>query len=481
MKRGGGEKEEMKCERGKFWEALTFAVIFAMLAFLSVGCTSATTHYVNPGESIQAAVNAADPDDTITVRDGIYTENVDVNVDNLTIQSENGTTKTIIKAKDPKHPVFYVGGSYVNIIGFTVTGTTYYITHGGIHIRYDAKYKADHCNIYNNNCSDNQNGIFVYSSNNILFNNNCSKNSYSGIYVWGTNTIYNNNCFENQQHGICIHYSRNGNIYGNNCSNNIGYGVIFSDSDNNHVYNNNCSNNFFGILVDDSINNTFYVNNFKNDIISRNSNNVWNSTAEITYTYKGKTYTNYLGNYWSDYKGCDDNNNGIGDSHYSINSDNDNYPLMEPWENYFAPTENIFDTEQSENPYPSIMGTHNGTITPSSNITVSTLYTYACVGTGGHTESIKLYNENDTLIANGSWNGYIGDYHNITIHNLTGEAPYVTLLKNHEYRYVIKTGSYPQIIHAKSKDVTGGTITCDQFIDANGKTYTDWIPAIRLH
>jgi len=234
MKRGGGEKEEMKCERGKFWEALTFAVIFAMLAFLSVGCTSATTHYVNPGESIQAAVNAADPDDTITVRDGIYTENVDVNVDNLTIQSENGTTKTIIKAKDPKHPVFYVGGSYVNIIGFTVTGTTYYITHGGIHIRYDAKYKADHCNIYNNNCSNNQNGIFVYSSNNILFNNNCSKNSYSGIYVWGTNTIYNNNC----------------------------------------------SNNFFGILVDDSINNSFYLNNFKNDIISRNSNNVWNSTAK---------------------------------------------------------------------------------------------------------------------------------------------------------------------------------------------------------
>jgi len=27
------EAEEMKCERGKFWEALTFAVIFAMLAF----------------------------------------------------------------------------------------------------------------------------------------------------------------------------------------------------------------------------------------------------------------------------------------------------------------------------------------------------------------------------------------------------------------------------------------------------------------
>jgi predicted secreted protein len=144
------------------------------------------------------------------------------------------------------------------------------------------------------------------------------------------------------------------------------------------------------------------------------------------------------------------------------------------------PTIPIFDTEPSENPYPSIMGTHNGSITLSHNITVSTLYTYACVGTGGHTESIELYDENSTLIANGSWDGYIGDYHNITIHNLTGGARYVTLLKGHKYNYTIITGSYPQILHEPSKDVTGGTITCDQFIDANGKTYTDWIPAIRL-
>ena len=84
------------------------------------------------------------------------------------------------------------------------------------------------------------------------------------------------------------------------------------------------------------------------------------------------------------------------------------------------------------------------------------------------------------MIANGTWNGYIGDYHNITLHNLTGEAPYVMLYKDHEYTYIIKTGSYPQIIHKPSKEVTGGTITCTSFVDANEKTYTDWIPAIRL-
>ena len=138
----------------------------------------------------------------------------------------------------------------------------------------------------------------------------------------------------------------------------------------------------------------------------------------------------------------------------------------------------VFDTGKGT--YPSIMGTHKGEIKPSCNITVSKLYTYPCPGTGGHTESIEL-EENGTLIANGTWEGYTGDWHNITLHNATDNAPYVRLLKGHRYNYTIITGSYPQIIHDHSKEVTGGTITCDKFIDANGKLYYDWIPAIRLY
>jgi hypothetical protein len=131
----------------------------------------------------------------------------------------------------------------------------------------------------------------------------------------------------------------------------------------------------------------------------------------------------------------------------------------------------IFDTGIGT--YPSIMGTHKGEIKPSRNINVNKLYTYPCVGTGGHTETIELY-ENTTLIASGTGNGYQDNYHNITI------TPSVTLVAGHTYTYTIVTSSYPQIIHATSKDVTGGTITCTSFVDANGKTYTDWIPAIRL-
>ena len=68
--------------------------------------------------------------------------------------------------------------------------------------------------------------------------------------------------------------------------------------------------------------------------------NHWNSISNITYTYNGSEYTNYMGNYWDDYTDNDTDNDGIWDNPYSINGDKDNYPLMQPWENYFKPIEN---------------------------------------------------------------------------------------------------------------------------------------------
>jgi len=149
---------------------------------------------------------------------------------------------------------------------------------------------------------------------------------------------------------------------------------------------------------------------------------------------------------------------------------------VNPWESIQDAgntTPSAFDTGPSKNPYPSIMGTHNGTIKPSHDVVANKMYTYPSVGTCGHSEYVKIYNE--TFYINASWDGYGSDYHNITF------PQQFTLLADHRYNYTIITGSYPQIIHEHVFNTTSdGEITGTKFIDANEKSYDDWIPAIRL-
>jgi len=135
----------------------------------------------------------------------------------------------------------------------------------------------------------------------------------------------------------------------------------------------------------------------------------------------------------------------------------------------------VFDTGSPENPYPSIFGMHNGTIIPNQPITVNRLYTYPCSGTGGHSEYIRIWN-NSGWNRTATWEGYDGDWHNLSFPNS------FTLVAGERYNYTIRTGSYPQIHHTDNLEVASGagTITCDKFVDANGKEYNDWIPAIKL-
>ena len=133
-----------------------------------------------------------------------------------------------------------------------------------------------------------------------------------------------------------------------------------------------------------------------------------------------------------------------------------------------------FDTDIPLNPYPSIFGIHNGTIKPNRTISISKVYTYPCVGTGGHTEYARIWNSTIDLDVNATWKGYVGDWHNISF------KPSFTLIANKTYNYTIITGSYPQIHHESTLPTANGWINCTQFTDASGRVYYDWIPAFRL-
>ncbi|KAF5414726.1 MAG: hypothetical protein C5S38_04645 [Candidatus Methanophagaceae archaeon] len=136
----------------------------------------------------------------------------------------------------------------------------------------------------------------------------------------------------------------------------------------------------------------------------------------------------------------------------------------------------FFDTGKPANPYPSISGIHNGTLTPKVTIhNVTKLYTYPCPGTGGHTEHVAFYDSTtDALITEGYWNGYTDDdWHNVSFSAFT-------LYAGITYKFSIRTGSYPQIIHNQTFRNAYGTINCTEFIDANGRSHNNWIPALRL-
>ena len=548
---------------------------------------------------IQWAVDNASTGDTIIVRDGIYVENIDINK-RLTIKSENGSAYCIVRAANKSDHVFEITANYVAISGFTVkeseSGAGIYINesdfcvitnnycsdnyHSGIYLR-----NSKSSEITNNTCSDNGDGIDLEdSSGNEITNNICSHNddgidleSSKGneitnnicshntegidIYRSDNNEITNNTCSDNSWDGISLYASDGNKITNNICSYNGWRGISFSKSYHNKITNNTFSYNDRGIYTVRSFHNLIYLNNFINNIesggFSPPSSNRWYSPGKITYTYRGKTYTNYTGNYWSDYTGSDKNGDGIGDEIYYICADHDDFPLMEPWENYFPknkppiasftytpenPVVNqsiTFDASSSYDPdgtivsyewdfddgntamgkivnhvyssadeytvtltvtdnssaknstskvvtvipeveffdtgpgtYPSIFGTHKCTIKTNKTIIAEKLYTYPCAGTGGHTEYALICNS--TWCAYAEWEGYKGDWKNITFNTTVVLMPYET------YNFTIITGSYPQIHHRKTLPTESGWINCTEFTDANGGEYNDWIPAIRL-
>jgi parallel beta-helix repeat protein len=229
-------------------------------------------------------------------------------------------------------------------------------------------------NIIKNNiiCKNKQNGIqlWVDCDNNIIENNIICNNTYEGILIlWECegNIILNNTINDNGECGLLFIKSDYNYVLGNIISDHTEEGIWIGDSpwfydrprnesNYNKISRNIIKNNLGGIFIDcghsnniscntinnnvdfgikikvDATNNIFYHNNFNNHIKNAfdECNNKWDNGYPSG------------GNYWDDYTGEDIDGDGIGDTPYYIPGGNneDDYPLMEPWENKNHPPHN---------------------------------------------------------------------------------------------------------------------------------------------
>ncbi|RPJ64769.1 MAG: cell surface protein, partial [Alphaproteobacteria bacterium] len=95
---------------------VVLALVLALQAM--AGSASAATIYVEPGDSIQTAVNNAHSGDTIVVKPGTYAGGIEISTPNLTVMS-GSPYKAIIKAENN---AFNIYESNVVIKNFDIRG-----------------------------------------------------------------------------------------------------------------------------------------------------------------------------------------------------------------------------------------------------------------------------------------------------------------------------------------------------------------------
>ena len=203
----------------------------------------------------------------------------------------------------------------------------------GITIEYGSDNNIIGCNITNNELWGI--GLRKKCHYNTISRNYIATNNLSGIDIYGESNfnIASQNIIEfNRWAGIAIYSSFNNTISENYITKNIDEGILisaFAISENNIVKNNTIEENAIGLEISTvGGGNLIYNNDFLSNTIQVRLRVESQYSDEMPIANMWDNGSNLGGNFWSDYKGKDSDGNGIGDTSYVIDENNqDRYPL----------------------------------------------------------------------------------------------------------------------------------------------------------
>jgi len=299
--------------------------------------------------TIQAAVSAAGPEDTVYVRKGMYTENIFINK-SLTLQGEDRET-TVIDGGG--------SGNVVNITASQVIVSGFNVRNGERGIEIKSSLPIHHITlrdiIVTLNTGD---GIFSRSSGGYHLIEDCivSHNGQSGLSAHQfTRSVIRNCEFFRNRSGLRTGWSWYLNIEGNTIHHNSDEGInldscYYSTVKGNLFYLNKSSGiTFYYISSRNTIKENIVFGHdfgikiflvwsgfgghriYHNDFFDNQERLIERSEGSANFQHWDNGYPSG-GNYWSDYSGQDTDRDGIGDTpHGLIGKARDNFPLVKPW------------------------------------------------------------------------------------------------------------------------------------------------------